>query len=144
MILAIGNDSQFASFCRVAGCAEWAADPRFTTNSARVANRVELLKAIRQLASQRTTEEWVGLLERANVPCGPINTLEQVFADPQVRFRELKLDIPHPALGTVPTVASPLRLSKTPVRYRNAAPALGADTTSVLASLSTHQENPST
>lgn len=144
MILAVGNDSQFVSFCRAAGKSEWAVDARFMTNSARVANRVELLRAIRQLTPQRTTQEWVQLLERANVPCGPINTLEQVFDDPQVRARGLKIELPHPVLGTVPAVASPLRLSKTPVRYRNAAPALGADTAAVLASLSDYEETSQT
>jgi crotonobetainyl-CoA:carnitine CoA-transferase CaiB-like acyl-CoA transferase len=133
MILAVGNDSQFASFCDATGNAHWATDPRFATNAARVENRNALVPLLRQLSVERTTAEWIALLGRANVPCGPINTLEQVFADPQVIARGLHRRLPHPILGSVPTVASPLRLSKTPVRYAHAAPALGADTVAILA-----------
>ena len=135
MILAVGNDSQFASFCRVAGHPEWSADPRYATNAARVENRAQLVPLLRQATVMRSTAEWIGLLEAANVPCGPINTLEQVFADPHVIARGLRVDLPHPVTGTAPAVASPLRLSKTPVQYRHAAPALGADTEEVLRSL---------
>jgi crotonobetainyl-CoA:carnitine CoA-transferase CaiB-like acyl-CoA transferase len=84
---------------------------------------------------QRSTAEWISLLAQANVPCGPINTLAQVFADPQVQARGLRVELPHAVAGPVAGVASPLRLSKTPVQYRWAAPALGADTASVLAAL---------
>jgi crotonobetainyl-CoA:carnitine CoA-transferase CaiB-like acyl-CoA transferase len=136
VILAIGNDSQFASFCKVVGRPEWALDVRFATNAARVAHRKVLVPLLRQTTVQKTTAEWVLLLEAANVPCGPINTLEQVFADPHVLARGLRVDIPHPVTGTAPAVASPLRLSKTPVQYRHAAPALGADTEEVLRKLS--------
>jgi crotonobetainyl-CoA:carnitine CoA-transferase CaiB-like acyl-CoA transferase len=132
MILAVGNDSQFASFCRATGQLQWAADARFATNAARVENRSTLLPLLRQLTVHRSTAEWIALLERANVPCGPINNLQQVFEDPQVQARGLHRQLPHPVLGSVPTVASPLRLSKTPVRYERAAPALGADTAAVL------------
>jgi crotonobetainyl-CoA:carnitine CoA-transferase CaiB-like acyl-CoA transferase len=136
MILAVGNDSQFASFCRAAGRPQWAADPRFATNAARVEHRRALVPLLRQLTVQHTTAEWIERLEQANVPCGPINTLEQVFADPQVQARGLRVDLPHERLGRVPSVASPLRLSKTPVQYRRPAPALGADTGEVLSRLS--------
>jgi len=135
MILAVGNDSQFASFCQVAGRAEWSTDPRFATNAARVAHRAELVPLLRQVTVQRTTAQWITALETANVPCGPINTLEQVFADPHVQARGLRVELPHPVAGTTPGVASPLRFSKTPVQYRRAAPALGADTAAVLAGL---------
>ena len=135
MILAVGNDSQFASFCRAADRSQWCEDARFATNAARVEHRLVLVPLLRQLTVQRTTAEWIALLEQANVPCGPINDLEQVFADAQVRARGLHIDIPHAAAGTVPTVASPLRLSKTPVQYRRGPPVLGADTSEVLASL---------
>jgi crotonobetainyl-CoA:carnitine CoA-transferase CaiB-like acyl-CoA transferase len=83
----------------------------------------------------RTTAEWIAALETAGVPCGPINDLAQVFADPQVRHRGLRVDLPHPLAGSVPQVASPLRLSATPVEYRNAPPLLGADTDDLLAAL---------
>ncbi|HKX40312.1 MAG TPA: CaiB/BaiF CoA-transferase family protein [Burkholderiaceae bacterium] len=142
MILAVGNDSQFAAFCRTAGHTEWAADERFATNAARVRHRDVLVPLLRQTTVMRSTQEWIALLEKANVPCGPINTLAQVFADPQVLARGLRQDLPHPQFGSVPTVASPLRLSKTPVRYERAAPPLGTDTEAVLATLSTTQETP--
>jgi crotonobetainyl-CoA:carnitine CoA-transferase CaiB-like acyl-CoA transferase len=135
MILAVGNDSQFASLCRAAGHPEWAEDPRFASNAARVEHRRTLVPLLRQLTVQRTTDDWITLLEQANVPCGPINDLAGVFADPQVRARELRVDLPHALAGSVPSVASPLRLSKTPVQYRHAPPALGADTREVLGGL---------
>jgi crotonobetainyl-CoA:carnitine CoA-transferase CaiB-like acyl-CoA transferase len=135
MILAVGNDSQFAAFCRVAGQPQWSADARFATNAARVQNRGVLVPLLRQATVHKTTAQWVTALEAANVPCGPINTLEQVFADPQVLARGLRVDLPHPVTGTAPAVASPLRFSKTPVQYRSAAPALGADTEAVLGAL---------
>ena len=96
-------------------------------------NRSTLLPLLRQQTVLRSTAEWIALLEKANVPCGPINNLQQVFADPQVQARGLHQTLPHPVLGSVPTVASPLRLSKTPVRYERAAPMLGADTAAVIA-----------
>lgn len=139
MILAVGNDSQFVSFCKTADRLEWAQDTRFTTNAARVAHRRELVPLLRQVTVQRTTAEWISALEAANVPCGPINNLEQVFADPHVRARGLQVDVPHPMAGTTTAVASPLRLSKTPVVYRRAAPALGADTEHVLSGLARQQ-----
>lgn len=136
MILAVGNDSQFASFCRVAGHAQWATDSRFATNAARVAHRTELVPLLRQTTVHKTTAQWIAALEQANVPCGPINTLEQVFADPHVQARGLHVNLAHSAAGSAPSVASPLRFSKTPVQYRMAPPALGADTARVLSALS--------
>jgi crotonobetainyl-CoA:carnitine CoA-transferase CaiB-like acyl-CoA transferase len=135
MILAVGNDSQFAKFAVVAGRAEWAQDERFITNQARVANRAVLVPLIRQATVMRTTQEWVALLERAGVPCGPINDLAQVFDDPQVKARGMKIELPHPSAGTVPLVASPMRLSATPVEYRLPPPLLGQHTREVLEGL---------
>lgn len=132
IILTIGNDGQFRKFAEVAGHAEWASDPRFTNNKARVAHRAELIPLIRQATVFRTTAEWVALLEAAGVPCGPINDLAQVFADPQVQARGLRLDLPHPLAGSVPQVASPLRLSESPVSYRKAPPLLGEHSEAVL------------
>lgn len=134
-ILTVGNDGQFRKFCEVAGHAEWAADPRFASNSARVAHRDVLIPLIRQATVFRSTAEWIAALEPAGVPCGPINDLAQVFADPQVIARGLKVELPHPLAGTVPGVASPLRLSATPVEYRNAPPLLGEHTDAVLGEL---------
>ena len=132
MILAIGNDGQFARFCAAAGHPEWSADARFATNPARVANRAVLIPLLRQATVMKTTSEWIALLESQAVPCGPINRLAEVFADPQVLARGLKIDLPHPAFGTVPGVANPIRLSASPVQYRQAPPTLGEHTAEVL------------
>src|SRR5690606_15969430 len=132
MILAVGNDGQFKRLCQTAGCAELADDARFATNKARVENRAVLIPLLKQKTVLRGTAEWIALLEQAGVPCGPINTLAEVFADPQVTARRLKIEMPHPSAGTVPLVASPIRLSATPVEYRNAPPLLGEHTESVL------------
>jgi crotonobetainyl-CoA:carnitine CoA-transferase CaiB-like acyl-CoA transferase len=131
-ILTVGNDGQFRKFCEVAGLTALADDPRFSTNKARVANRTELIPLIRQATVFKTTSEWVTALEKAGVPCGPINDLQQMFADPQVLARGLRIDLPHPLGGSVPQVASPIRLSETPVQYRNAPPLLGEHTEQVL------------
>ncbi|MBI4984307.1 MAG: CoA transferase [Rhodocyclales bacterium] len=135
MILAVGNDNQFAKFCAIAGHAEWAQDARFATNAARVQHRNVLLPLLRQTTVMKTTAEWIALLEPAAVPCGPINDLAAVFADPQVRHRGLRVDLPHAAGGTAPQVANPIRFSATPVDYRRAPPPLGADTDAVLGAL---------
>ena len=133
MILAIGNDGQFARFCTAAGHSEWAADERFATNPARVANRTVLIPLLRQATVMKTTAEWISTLESLAVPCGPINRLPEVFDDPQVVARGLRIDVPHPAFGSVPLVACPIRLSATPVQYRSAPPMLGEHTAEVLA-----------
>ena len=135
MILAIGNDGQFARFCELAGHAEWSGDERFATNAARVRHRAELLPLLRQTTVMKTTAEWIALLENAAVPCGPINDLAGVFADPQVRHRGLRVDLPHAAGGTAPQVANPIRFSATPIDYRLAPPLLGQDTEAVLREL---------
>ncbi len=140
MILAVGNDKQFTAFCAAAGIPELAADDRFSTNAARVKHRATLVPLLRAATAMRSTADWIGLLEQANVPCGPINDLAQVFDDPHVKARGLRVEIPHQQLGHVSTVASPFRLSKTPVHYRHAAPALGEHTASVLSTLTTNLE----
>lgn len=131
-ILTVGNDRQFRKFCEVAGKPEWADDSRFATNQARVAHRAELIPLIRQVTVFKTTAQWVGDLEQAGVPCGPVNDIQQVFADPQVVARQLQIELPHALAGSVPQVASPIRLSETPVQYRNAPPLLGEHTEQVL------------
>jgi crotonobetainyl-CoA:carnitine CoA-transferase CaiB-like acyl-CoA transferase len=133
MILAIGNDSQFANFCVASGHPEWAEDPRFRIGSARVANRQVLIPMLRQLTVGRPTHEWVALLEKAGVPCGPINRVADVFDDPQVRARGTQISMAHPVGGDIPLVASPIRLSGTPVQYRSAPPLLGQHSREVLA-----------
>ncbi|MFJ4144245.1 CaiB/BaiF CoA transferase family protein [Pseudomonas sp. NPDC089734] len=131
-ILTVGNDSQFRKFAEVAGQAQWADDPRFLTNKLRVVNRAELIPLIRQVTVFKTTAQWVDALEAAGVPCGPINDLAQVFADPQVQARGLAIALPHVLGGSVAQVASPIRLSETPVEYRRAPPLLGEHTETIL------------
>jgi len=135
MLLAIGNDGQFARFCEIAGHPEWSTDARFSTNAGRVKNRAELIPLLRQTTVMKTTAEWTSLLESAAVACGPINDLAAVFADPQVQHRGLRLNLPHAAGGNAPQVANPINLSATPVDYRHSPPLLGQDTASVLESL---------
>ena len=135
IILAVGNDSQFASLCKVAGRSELAEDERFRLMSGRIVNRDALIPLIAGIMRTRGMHEWIEVLEAANVPCGPINNMQQVFEDPQVRHRGLKKSIPHPLGMDVPTIASPMRLSETPVEYKLAPPLLGQHTREVLQEL---------
>jgi crotonobetainyl-CoA:carnitine CoA-transferase CaiB-like acyl-CoA transferase len=128
MILAIGNDGLFAKFCTVAGHAEWAGDERFATNPQRVKHRAVLIPLLRQATVMRTTQDWITALEEAGVPCGPINRLDEVFADPHVRARGMRIEV-----DDVPLVANPIRFSDTPVRYEQAPPRLGEHSDEVLA-----------
>jgi crotonobetainyl-CoA:carnitine CoA-transferase CaiB-like acyl-CoA transferase len=132
LILAVGNDAQFARFCDVAGKPEWARDPRFAVNAERVRRREELVPMIEAVMRTRTQASWLTALETAGIPCGPINRLDQVFVDPQVRSRGMRLDLPHPLSGTVPQVGNPLQFSATPVAYTQPPPLLGEHTASVL------------
>ena len=134
MIIAVGNDRQFASFCNVLGHSEWAEDQRFATNPARVKNRTRLVAWINRVTVERPTAEWVSLMEIAGVPCGPINTLDRVFDDPQVKARGMRMEMAHSVAGTVPLVANPIRMSETPVSYRRPPPTLGEHTSEVLQS----------
>lgn len=131
-ILAVGNDSQFQKFCDVAGAPELAKDPRYAKNADRVRNRRELVPLIRKLTIDKTAAEWIAVLEEAGVPCGPVNDLGQVFADPQIVERGMRITLPHPSSGTVDLIGSPINLEKTPVAYAKAPPLLGADTADVL------------
>jgi crotonobetainyl-CoA:carnitine CoA-transferase CaiB-like acyl-CoA transferase len=132
VILAVGNDGQFARLCEAMGHAEWAADARFATNPQRVANRRELIALLRQATVMRTTREWIALLETAGVPCGPINRIDEVFDDAQVQARGMRLEMPHPSAGKVALVANPIRFGASPVTYRSAPPTLGQHTGEVL------------
>ncbi len=134
LILAIGNDGQFRRFCAVAGL-DIADDPRFLNNSARLAHRPALVDLVARAMAGRTTADWMQRLEAQGVPCGPINTIDQVFADPQVQARGLRMDLPHAAAGTVPQVANPIRMSRTPIQYGSAPPVLGQHTHDVLGRL---------
>jgi crotonobetainyl-CoA:carnitine CoA-transferase CaiB-like acyl-CoA transferase len=132
MILAVGNDGQFAKFCEVAGIAELARDPRYARNADRVRHRITLVPQLAEVMKRRTKADWLAALEAARVPSGPINDLGEVFADPQVRARDMTTEVPHPLAGTLPLVASPLKLDVTPVQYRRAPPLLGEHTDEVL------------
>lgn len=135
MILAVGNDGQFARLCAAIERPQWAEDERFARNAARIAHRDELIDGLRAITVTRSTRDWVALLEQHGVPCGPINTVADVFEDPQVQARGLRMSMQHPQAGEVPLVASPIRLSDTPVSYRHAPPQLGQHTDAVLARL---------
>jgi len=132
VILAVGNDGQYARFCQVAGRPELATDPRFARNADRVRNRSTLVPLLAAEMKRRTRHDWLSALERAKVPCGPINDLADVFADPHVLARRMTVEMAHPLAGPIRLVASPIKLSATPVRYRLAPPLLGADTDAVL------------
>jgi glutaryl-CoA transferase len=135
LILAVGNDAQFARFCAVAGCPELAADERFARNAGRVRHRATLVPLLAARLKLRARADWLAALEAVGVPCGPINDLAEVFADPQVCARGMTVEMAHPLAGRVRLVASPLKLAATPVRYRHAPPLLGSDTDAVLAEL---------
>jgi len=135
MILAIGNDRQYAKFCAVAGRPELATDPRFAGNVERVANRDAMMAIVFEITATRTSAEWIAALEAVHVPCGPINDLDAVFADNHVRHRGMRIEMGHPLAGTVPLTASPMRFSETPVDYKLAPPLLGQHTRDVLCGL---------
>jgi crotonobetainyl-CoA:carnitine CoA-transferase CaiB-like acyl-CoA transferase len=132
IIIAVGNDGQYAAFCRVIGREHLATDPAFATGPQRLRNRKDLIPLIAEAMLARTTAEWVELLEANNVPCGPIHDMKQVFEDPQVRHREMQLALPHGAGVQAPSVANPIRLSETPIRYERSAPLLGEHNQAVL------------
>jgi crotonobetainyl-CoA:carnitine CoA-transferase CaiB-like acyl-CoA transferase len=132
MIVTVGNDSQFSRFCEVLGHPEWSTDPRFSTNSARLSNRDELIPMIQDVVRSAETDWWLTRLEAAKVPCGPINDLRSVFSDPHVLERQMKVDIEGDRGSKVSVVASPLKMSASPVQYHAAPPRLGQHTTQVL------------
>jgi crotonobetainyl-CoA:carnitine CoA-transferase CaiB-like acyl-CoA transferase len=135
VIVACGNDNLYRKLCEAAGCLELAEDPRFASNGKRVENRVELTRLLRQIFARRSTREWLQLLEAAGVPNGPINDVAQVFEEPQVLARGVRVELDHPVAGKLPTVASPMRFSATPLEYRAPPPLLGEHTDEVLRGL---------
>ena len=135
VILACGNDNLFHKFCAAAGCAELADDARFASNGKRVENRAEMTRLLQEIMLKRSTRDWVELLEAAGIPNGPINDLAQVFGEPQVKARGIKVELDHPVAGKLPTVASPMRFSATPVEYKLAPPVLGQHTEEILRGL---------
>lgn len=135
IILAIGNDEQFRRFCEAAGRRDLVDDPGFATNRDRVVNRDRLAPVLEGIVARHPRRHWLDVLEGVGVPCGPINDLAQVFDDPHVAARGLLQKLPHPAVGEVPSVSNPIRLSESPVEYRRAPPALGQHTDEILRDL---------
>jgi crotonobetainyl-CoA:carnitine CoA-transferase CaiB-like acyl-CoA transferase len=136
-ILAVGNDAQYQRFCAVAGAPELATDARFATNGQRVRNRAALDALLPELTRNKTQAQWVEALTKAGVPCGPVNTIDQVFADPQVHARGMRITMPHSlsGKGTVDLIGNPMKLSDSPVDYRRPPPMLGEHTDEVLREL---------
>jgi crotonobetainyl-CoA:carnitine CoA-transferase CaiB-like acyl-CoA transferase len=135
LILAVGNDPTFERFCKAFGQEALLADPRFATNPIRVQNRQLVTDTLTPVMKSKTTAEWIDALEALKIGCGPINTLEQVFADPHVQAREMVVEMAHGSGETVKVIANPVKLSATPPSYRSAPPVLGEHTEEVLASV---------
>lgn len=132
IIVAAGNDQQYSKFVELGGQPELASDARFSTNPERVKHRQLLVPILAEMVKQKTKAEWISLLEQAGVPCGPINTLDEVFNDPQVQARQMQVNLSHPLAGEVKLVGSPMKLSLTPVQYQLPPPLLGQHTTQIL------------
>ena len=132
IILACGNDNLFNKFCEIAGCRHLAQDARFATNGKRVENRDALVPLLEEVFRRRATREWVEALEAAGVPNGPINNIKQVFEEPQVGARGMKIELDHPLAGKVPLVASPMKFSATPLEFKTPPPTLGEHTDEIL------------
>lgn len=130
---AVGNDLQWGKFCEEIGRSEWAQDKKFSTNAARVENRVELIGLLSQIFSARDMQDWLALLEGLGIPAAPINTIDRVFDDPQVQARQMKIEIDHPLDGPLPFVGSPLKILDAPIEMRYPPPLLGQHTQEVLA-----------
>jgi len=132
IIVAAGNNSQFKNFVTVGGQAQLADDPCFHDNPKRIKHRDQLVPLLETMTRQKTKAEWIHLLEEAKVPCGPINNFKDVFEDPQVQARGIEVTVPHPAVGQMKLVASPMHLSQSPVQYKMPPPMLGQHTREVL------------
>ena len=135
VIIAVGNDGQYQRFCGIGGCPDLATDPRFASNADRVKNRDILVPKIEDMMRTKSRAQWLKDLEIAGVPCGPINDLEQLFDDPQVKARGTRIDLPHALAGTAPQVANPIKYSDAELCYTQAAPILGQHTDEILSGL---------
>ncbi|MBR7792884.1 CoA transferase [Undibacterium sp. FT147W] len=135
IIVAAGNDGQYKKFVAAGGEEQLASDERFSTNPARVANREVLIPLLAEMVKRKSRQEWIALLEEAGVPCGPINRLDDVFNDPQVKARGMQITLPHPTAGSVKLVGSPMKLSATPPDYQAPPPLLGQHTDQILKSV---------
>ena len=134
IVLSVGNDPTFERFCKLAECEELLEDERFQTNAARVCNRDFVTKTLNEITTKKSSEWWLTELEKEKIGCGPINNLDQVFADPHVRARDMVVEMDHPTMGNKPIklIANPIKLSKTPPTYRKAPPLLGQHTDEIL------------
>lgn len=132
LILAVGNDGQFAKFCAIAGRPQWAQDARFARNAGRVRNRATLVPLLEAVMRTRNQADWLAAFDAAQIPCGPINGIDQVFADPQLAARGLRFDMPHPLAGSVPQVGVPFKMSAAPAAYDLPPPLLAQHTRTVL------------
>jgi formyl-CoA transferase len=132
IILACGNDNLFNKFCEVAQCSHLARDPKFATNGQRVSNRAEITELLAAIFNQKTTKEWVALLDDAGVANGPINSIAEVFEEPQVQARGMQIQLDHATAGKVTLVGSPMKFSATPISYETPPPALGQHTQEIL------------
>jgi crotonobetainyl-CoA:carnitine CoA-transferase CaiB-like acyl-CoA transferase len=135
MVIAVGNDTQFAKLCTAIGLPQLAQDERFKTNVSRVKNRDALIPVITDTVARKPVDEWIQMLTSVGVPCGPINNIQQVFDDPHVQHRGMRVEIPHPRAGKLPILANPIRFSETPVSYDRPPPQLGEHTREVLANV---------
>ena len=134
IVLSVGNDPTFERFCKLAECEELLEDERFQTNAARVSNRDFVTKTLNEITTKKSSEWWLTELEKEKIGCGPINNLDQVFADPHVKARDMVVEMDHPTMGNKPIklIANPIKLSKTPPTYRKAPPLLGQHTDEIL------------
>ncbi len=130
--LGVGTDRQWRQLCELADCEELADDGRFATNPKRVENRETLIPLLQEIFKGKDSQEWLTLLLEAGIPCAPINNIEEVFKDPQVRARDMVVEVPHPTAGRVKLAGSPLKLSRTPVRMEQPPPLLGQHTEDIL------------
>ena len=135
LFLAVGNDKQFAKCCEILGAAELATNEKYATNSQRVHHRAELIAELEVLFQQRDLDYWLAQLSAAHVPCGPINSIDRVFDNEQVKHRQMQFNLPHPSAGEVPQVANPVKFSATPIEYHQAPPVLGQHTEQILAKI---------
>ncbi len=140
LIIAAGNDSQFAKLCAVIGNPELCTYERYATNTNRIRNRETIIPLLQEIFARRSVAEWIVLIEPEGIPCGPINNIAQVFEHPQVLHRGMKIELPHPTAGTVPLIASPIKFSATPVTYTGAPPTLGQHTEQVLSEIGEYSD----
>lgn len=140
--IAVGNDRQFVRLCELLGRPELGLDEKFSTNAGRVQNREELIPILVSIFKTASVSEWLKKLDKAELPCGPINNFEQVFSMPTVQEREMVVKMNHPTIGELPLVSSPLKMSETPVEYRLSPPLMGEHTKEILKELGLDDQSP--